>query len=814
MRHWQYSPLLLVTTALSSGLSLPALAQDGSGITQTPSQAQPKASSRSTVLEEIIVTARRREEAIQDVSISMTVFNQQQLDDANIINAGDLATYTPSLQTNTRFGGDNTTFAIRGFSQELRTTASVGVYFAEVIAPRGANSQQSGDGAGPGDFFDLANVQVLKGPTGTLYGRNTTGGAVLLTPQQPTDTLEGYLDVGAGNYNMLRQQGVLNIPVTDNFKLRMGIDHQTRDGYLDNISDIGPDDFANVDYTAYRVSALWAITDTLENYTIARYSESDNNGYPGSLLHCNPLAALGAGFCQPDLDRRIATGNNDQYDVFNFVPEPVNKQETTQISNTTTWEINDNLTLKNIIAYSTLETEQRSSLYGSDWQLFGADIIFQMVGLADNFKTTSQKTWVEEFQIQGTSFDDRLIWQGGIYYEKSSPKEDYGAQSPALISCDQTSITSSDPADYRCNNLLGAGALQSTPGGVEYINKAIYAQATYDLNETLSLTAGLRYTDDKTEGYASDTVYYFPGPSDGVLPGSYAPAVASFTETRTPESDSAEPTWLLGLDYKPTDDMLVYAKYARGYRQGSVNVGGSTGLDTHGPEKVDSFEIGSKNTFSGSIPATLNVAAFYNDFQDQQIQFGYFKPTSVGTTAIVNAGASTIWGVEVEGNVQLTEQFVVSASYTYLNTKVDSLDFPPIPPNTVASAPSITTAEGEPLSYAPDNKLALTATWFIPLSEDAGDARLSITYAYTDEVQAASKATSEFATLDDYAIVNVNFNWERIFGSPIDLSAFITNVTDEEYQTFLTGNWNNGFEFGQVGQPQMLGARVRYNFGG
>lgn len=810
MKHWQYPYALLSATVLSSGLALPVYAQSTESQTATSTQTPARSQSRDMILEEVVVTARRREESIQDVAISMSVFSQQQLDDANIINAGDLANYTPSLQTNTRFGGDNTTFAIRGFSQELRTTASVGVYFAEVIAPRGANSQQSGDGAGPGDFFDLANVQVLKGPTGTLYGRNTTGGAVLLTPQRPTDELGGYIEIGAGNYNMWRQQAVFNLPVTDNFKLRFGIDNQDRDGYLNNISDVGPNDFADVNYTAYRLSALWDITENLENYTIVRYSESDNNGYPGSLLYCNPEATLGQLFCQPDLDRRIASGNNDYYDVNNFVPEPVNEQKTFQVSNTTTWQINDNLLIKNILAYSTLETRQRSSLYGTDWDLFGADIIFQMVGLADGMNTTDQKTWVEELQIQGTSFDERLTWQGGIYYEKSSPKDDYGAQSPAIISCDQSTITSTDPADFRCNNLLMQGALQSTPGGVEYINKAVYAQATYDLSEQFSVTAGLRYTDDETKGYANDTIYYF-GQN---FPGAYTPVIGTFSETRTPETSSEEPTWLLGLDYKPTEDMLIYGKYARGYRQGSVNIGGSTGLDIHEPEKVDSYEIGLKNTFSGNVPAVLNIAAFYNDFKDQQIQFGYFKTTGVGTTAIVNAGASTIWGVELEGNIQLTEQLILSGSYTYLNTEVDSLDFPPIPANTVASEPSITTAEGEPLSYAPENKLVLTATWLIPVSEDAGDARLSVTYAYTDEMQAASKATSRYATLDDFGILNINFNWERIFGSAFDVSAFVTNATDEEYITFLTGNWNNGLEFGQVGMPRMYGARIKYNFGG
>ena len=120
-------------------------------------------------LEEIIVTAQRREESMQDVPISITVLSQESITQANITNSSDLAIYTPSLKANSRFGNENATFTIRGFTQDLRTTASVATYFAEVVAPRGQSSQSSGDGAGPGSLFDLQNVQVLKGPQGTLF---------------------------------------------------------------------------------------------------------------------------------------------------------------------------------------------------------------------------------------------------------------------------------------------------------------------------------------------------------------------------------------------------------------------------------------------------------------------------------------------------------------------------------------------------------------------------------------------------------------------------------------------------------------------
>ena len=145
----------------------------------------------------------------------------------------------------------------------------MGTYFAEVVAPRGANAQTSGDGAGPGSFFDLENVQVLKGPQGTLFGRNTTGGAVLITPKRPTDEFEGYAEGSVGNYDMYRTQAVVNVPAADRVKLRLGFDQQKREGYLNNITNIGPNDFADVNYIAARASMTVDITDTVENYTIA-----------------------------------------------------------------------------------------------------------------------------------------------------------------------------------------------------------------------------------------------------------------------------------------------------------------------------------------------------------------------------------------------------------------------------------------------------------------------------------------------------------------------------------------------------------------
>ena len=173
------------------------------------SEAYAQDTTQQVAIDEIIVTARRVEESLQDVPISMTVLSPEQITDRNIVVAADLATYTPSLSVNQRYGAEKSTFAIRGFNQDQSTAPTVGVYFADVVGVRAQGGTTSGNTVGAGSFTDLQNVQVLKGPQGTLFGRNTTGGAVLLVPQQPQDTLGGYVEATGGDYDMRRVQAAL-----------------------------------------------------------------------------------------------------------------------------------------------------------------------------------------------------------------------------------------------------------------------------------------------------------------------------------------------------------------------------------------------------------------------------------------------------------------------------------------------------------------------------------------------------------------------------------------------------------------------------
>lgn len=771
-------------------------------------------------VEEIVVTAQRREERAQDVPISITVFSPEQLSNANITTAADLVAYTPSLAANNRFGSDNATFAIRGFTQDLRTTASVGVYFAEVVAPRGQSAQSSGDGAGPGTLFDLQSVQVLKGPQGTLFGRNSTGGAVLIVPQKPTDEFGGYVELSGGELNARHAQAVLNVPVTDEFKLRFGVDSKQRDGYLNNIARIGADDFENTDYTALRLSAVWNLTDSLENYTIVSGVNSLTHGATAKVFACNPDLnpangnAFGVLFYQPCVAELAAQPG--YYDLHSTISEPKTELKERRAINTTTWTINDNLTFKNIVAYSHLFTLNSSDIFGTNFHVItdpdpAREFKVAVSLVTPGVPTTSQRTWVEEVQLQGASLDSRLEWQTGAYYEHSTPDGVSGQTSPSLLSCNLESLAG-DPSQYNCFDVTGTqlGGVLNSEYKTDYLNQAVYTQSTFHVSDQFDVTAGLRYTWDRTKGEATRTRYTFVGtvrqpPSVSIL---------------TPEVKTDAPTGVFQVSYKPVDDVMGYAKYVRGYRQGSIVLAADSGVDTFEEERVDTYELGAKTSFDGLVSGRFNFALFYNELTNQQLQVGYISPDAGNTTAIFNAGKSRIAGAELEAFFRLTQGLSLSLSGSHLRTKLLSQSDHSAEitdaAGPLAGAVQVPIADvGDSLPFAPDYSGVATLAYTFPIPSDNGEVDLGVTYVYTGTQRVAASSATPFDELEPFELLNLNLNWSSAFGLPLDLALFATNVLDEEYATYHGGVYKAlGFEVRTMGQPRMLGARLKYRFGG
>lgn len=802
-----------IGTVLATLLATPAFAQ--------ATTAQDDA---TNVYADIVVTARRTEERLQDVPITITVLNQEQLAAGNITNGGELANLTPSLSTNARFGPEKTSFAIRGFVQESSTLPSVGVYFADAGAPRATHFTGGGNGAGPGSMFDLQSIQVLTGPQGTLFGRNTTGGAILLTPNRPGYEFGGNIQVSTGNYDMERYEAVLNLPLSDTFRMRFGMDRQYRDGYLTNLNSAGPDNFADVDYEAYRVSAVMDLAPNLENYLVATYSNSSTTGNNPIIVACNPgtvafPTARNAACAQ--IAARNASG--DYYTAFSDNPDQHQDMTTWQLINTTTWDVTDNLTIKNILSYGEYVENFNLNTFGLAFMDF-----FTVHG-HPGLNAIDQNTLTEELQFQGNLNDGQLEWQAGLFIERSDPLALNGTHTQqGLAYCD-------DVATYQCPTGSGGRPLifNDTFFRTWFESTAVYAQATYKVFDQLSLTAGLRYSEDEVRGegmVSATTVNPANTPTFrcSTLPGlPTTTTFQSFLSTCFAEAstESNQYTWTTSAEYHVTDDSMLYLKYSRGYRPGGVDLRLPSEVAGWDPESVDSYELGAKVSFDGPIPGIFNIAYFYNDFTDQQLQVNLTYADGRRASSIVNAGQSTIQGIELQASVQPIEDLTLSLGYTYLDTELVAYSRPDRIQGLV-TAGTIVSVSGEPtpggsLFLAPQNKFVFSANYVLPLPESIGEISINGSYTYTAEQQATNGDAAfvsaigfDPGSLPETNLINLGLNWEHVARSAFDLSFFATNVTEEEYPVNTGATYGQiGFSTQVVGPPRMYGARLRYRFG-
>jgi len=885
------SSLLLGVAFAGTALATPGLAQDAQA-------------GNDSGISDIIVTAQRVEQRLEDVPISITVMNQEQITKRNIAVAADLATYTPSLSVNQRYGPEKSSFNLRGFNQDASTAPTVGVYFAEVVGVRAQGGTTSGNTVPAGSFTDLQNVQVLKGPQGTLFGRNTTGGAVLLTPKKPTDNLEGYVEGTYGNYDNKRVQAAINIPLSDTFKIRAAIDRNKRDGYMKNLARdasgnrIGPDAYNDLNYFYGRLSIVADLTPDLENYTIFHYSNSDTNGYASKIIGCatpnSPDAPLNtaagtpgysatrhlqAASCAIQFARQTARGDGIR-DIETSNANPFLKIREWQVINTTTWKASDSITIKNIASYGEFNERANFDLGSSNFVVPAVDSGVTVTGQpaqgfllsrispklpavvaaagtpyqrivldtgGANIDNSAESTATEELQVQGHTLNGKLTFVVGGYLEFSRPLGFSGGRTGIFLNCTR-------PQDLACSNPLLFGSISESSTKLSFDNHGLFGQATYDFTEKLALTGGFRYTFDKTVGLTQSTrasldpadrnPRSFPDPATGVLIN--RACVDSFRHgTATPGVDrsvcetaltnkSSKPTWLIDLDFKPSTDLLFYAKYARGYRQGGLNFT-NPGVESWAPEKTDNFEIGGKASFRGAVSGYFNVAAFYNKLVNQQI-FAALLPDDAnaaaglaGGNAVINAGKSRIYGAEVDASVLFFDSLRFDLGYSYLNTKITAADpaanrgdGTPLGQLLVGS-PFITITPtsilGAPFAYTPKHHLTATATYTLPLDEKYGRIAISGTWVYTsssinDYSSPAFVNGQPLGYTPANDLINLNVDWKGIAGSPIDASFFVTNLTNKTINVANTSAWRSaGVAEVLLNQPRLYGLRLRYSFG-
>lgn len=817
---------------------------------QTTSPDVPTQNARQ--MNDIIVTAQRREERSQDVPIVISAFSAEKLKELNVNEPQDLYGNVPSLVVGTQgqASRDVQTFSIRGQSTGFLALPSVATYLNEV--PLVASISLSLQG-GPGLFVDLANVQVLSGPQGTLFGRNTTGGAVLITAQRPnTDKVEGYIEGSYGNYDLVNLEGALNVPlIQDKLAIRVAGAYYDRTGYTQDI--VWNKDRDNQHWYTGRVSILMKPTEQLTNNLMVYGSRSRNNGpgyinrgfrlgdvslgIPGSLVtggcqRPNPCAAIYDR--QTELAQQIGPRKtrNDADSYSNI--------DAWGAINTTDLELSDTLTLRNIVSYQNLKSDYGGDTDGTPLQ--GYQITqsanfpnFPVPGLTDEFgipvagynngvKLDRPRDHLEqiseELQLQGNALDNHLTYTVGGFYINTKPAQLW--QSAAVQFC---------AAANTGNPVLCPGSRSES--GVTNRSKALYAQGTFDFGafspslDSLRFTAGYRYTWDTVKGFNAS---YTPLANGTFNCSSFGGApVATVDECRYDATlKTKAPTWTVGLDYKPVRDVMLYGKITRGYKAGGFNsVAVNPQFRTFEPEKLTSYEAGFKSDWRvGSVPGRLNVTYFYSDYNNIQRPGGDFNLVSGAGGAKILAATASIQGVEVEASMQPFEGLEIGGTFSHTDADYKTFQFTSLggdrtcgPNGTFPLVPFGGTVDAScmPFQFVTPYIYNIHATAKIPVGNDMGELSYFISYSHVSRspTSPASDPSYELgSTLEAYGLLNMSLDWRNIAQSGLDASLFVTNATNKLYRVSNLNSYATLGVWGSLyGEPRMYGLKLRYSFG-
>lgn len=732
----------------------------------------------ATRLEEITVTARRREENLYAVPVAVTALSPGDIRARGIQTAEDLQNYIPSLNVSSSVTRDDYTFSLRGMGPTggsgpgaVLAGGGTGVvtYFADVPT----------SGAGPGLFYDLESVQVAAGPQGTLFGKNTTGGAVLFVPKKPVNDFEGSVEYGMGDYNMKTATAVVNVPlVDDKVLLRVAGQFLDRDGFtIDRGPYFAGKDYDNRDYWALRATLLLRPFDNLDNTTIFSALHSEGNGDGFVLTAVNPAGAFGS-LLLPLLAEQQASGIRST----SLSANEIDRRYNDGIINTTRWSISEQWQFKNIFSYQVQKWRNSEDVDGTSL------VVDDLVPVGQGWHT-QVGTYTEEPQIQGAALDDHFKMTAGAYYE------------------DGHNIA---PQPYQVQVALGNFLINQVDQSNAERSRGLYAQTTYDFGglysslDGLKLTTGYRYTwDNYSYGIAS----FSPSEGNACLtsPGTYPESDCAFSSS----GQSGGSSWTLGLDYQ-LPVALIYLRSGRGYVPGGFNPSfGFTagGVDTpqfrFAPESVIDVELGVKSEFDmAGAPAQVSADIFHSDYTNIQRYVSEVLPGGIASNFTANASEAEIEGFEFQGSIAPVTGLTFTATYSYNHGKYTKID--------PAAAPSLV---GVPFSYLPENKASLGATYKLPLAQTAGEYSLGLFYSYQSRFFDAP-SVQPFDYIEGYGLLNARLEWNHLFQTTLDASFFMTNVTDKVYRV---GQYNdlvaNGYITSFYGEPRMWGVQLRYRFG-
>ena len=804
--HWH------AVAALTLAATGPAVAQQAAPIAQ---------------IEEITVTARRHEEDVQKVPIAISAVSGASLEQHGVQNGQDLSRLVPALST-AQTSRDEEGFTLRGLTDSgasfLGVENNVEPYFSQVPFP-------TVDGGGPGRYFDLANIQVLKGPQGTLFGRNSTGGAVLFEPNRPSDDYDGYASVQYGNDDDQVYEGMLNIPILpDELSLRLAAKREERDGFTTNI--VTGQKLDNRYYWSERIGLAWRPSQSFDNYVVLDSYYSDTSGSSEAMLGSNNgilLSKLNGSF-QPTAGAcflGVSLGGNGgpvpgctaPFSI-SVYPDPelaqavalqqalgprqvasdiraIDKSWSLGFTDVATVNATPDLTLKNIFGYREYKQLQRLDEDGSALPI--------LESLTPNGWNEDLAQYSDEVNLHAKALDGKLDLTAGTFFLFSHPA---GSQ---VQQTEQLGL----PPKGMPQPLVEIGSLVTQTTLADESSEALYGEAVYDLSgiseslKDLRFTAGYRYSWDHRT--LNETA---PRSGNPAAPPCY---IAS-NPPNPPQNCQLDvtgafqaPSWNLGLDWQVDPDTLLYVTGRRGYRSGGLN---STVADVSQvlfkPEIVKDVEIGLKADwrFAG-VKGRTDVALFHDDIQNAQVNQTFIDAQGDFIALINNTASATINGAEFDATVIPVEDVQITGSWSYTKATYDN--FVLLTGGGAGAAAAL--GGSQPYPFVPLNRFSLDVKYYLPLPEGWGDASVAATEYYSSHTLLAPTA-DPFSLQPAYHQLDLHFDWNQLGGRPVDLSLFATNVYNSTYRIGGFPIFNTiGYSTGIYNEPQMFGLKLKYRWG-
>jgi len=639
---------------------------------------------QTATLEEVVVTARKRQETLQDAPLAISALSGDQLRTEGLRNLSDLARVIPNLDVATDAQAQIYIRGVGARNPSINYDSGVGIYVDGAYL-----SRMQG---GLLDNVDIANVQVVRGPQGTLFGKNTTGGAIIYTTNRPVDAWEGDLEVRMGNHGREDFRGTLNVPLIEgSLNSRFSIWSVHRDGYVKNAWD--GSERNEEDRVGGRGQLQWLPTDSLTIDLNLSYSETDQAGFG---QNCNPINQVGSGYLAGMLAPILMMTTGKTYaqhcadngalgidTVINDYVTPNTREEVDQSIATVEWELSNNMSLKSISTWRDIESEGPTDVDAVGIPLLTAGASYpSALGLQTDI-------FSQELQLTGSTLNDTVSFAAGLFYFEENGKVNLASGQGPLSTNNFPGL----PLPFMLYNF----SLLDVESDNE--SKAAYAQFDWELADQWTLSAGIRYTDETREfrrtRFVPDTSVGNPpampvGPGNWLLPG----GTGSFNiahdwvlsnnpqdnQTRSVEDDEWTPMVSLSYAFDTAgwvETGSAYLTYSEGYLSGGVSdqldpLSGQLGAFK--PENVQNYELGAKLIGLDST-LSLNTALFYMDYTNRQLTSVTLDPNTGTPMGVpINAKASSVMGLEIEtvwlpgGNLELT------ANLTLNDGEIDEFD--------------------------------------------------------------------------------------------------------------------------------------------